>query len=79
MLATDKRALTIDDIDSQAGFELPARETMLVTIVITNVLNNLSIDVDVKNNKVAVQVCAIVQALNTILAPAASLTCDIQQ
>jgi hypothetical protein len=73
-----KTPLTLEAIDSQAGFELPARETMLVTIVITNVLNNLHIDIPIKNNNVAVQVCAVVDLLNTILAPT-SLTCDIQQ
>jgi len=57
---------------------LPPRETMLVTVVITNLLNNLSIDVDVRNNNVAVQVCAVVSALNTLIAPS-SLTCEVQQ
>jgi hypothetical protein len=52
-------------------------EAALVTIVITNLLNNLSVDVDVKNNNVAVQVCAVVQALNSPIGT--SLTCDIQQ
>jgi hypothetical protein len=31
---------------------------MLVTIVITNLLNNLTIDIDVRNVNVAAQVCA---------------------
>ena len=53
-------------------------EAALITVVITDVLNNLSVDVDVKNNKVAVQVYAAVEATNTILAPQ-QLTCDIQQ
>ena len=79
MLATtEKRTLTITDLDAEAGFVLPARETMLVTVVITNVLNNLSIDIDVKNNNVAVQVCAIVAALATLI-PATPLSCTIEQ
>jgi len=61
----EKRALSIDELESQTALELPDREMMLVTIVITNLLNNLSIDVDVKNNNVAVQVCAVVNLLNT--------------
>ena len=73
-----KPALSLTDLDAQAGFVLPPRETMLVTVVITNLLNNLSIDVDVKNNNVAVQVCAVVSALNTLIAPSV-LTCDIEQ
>jgi hypothetical protein len=73
-----KRTLTIDAIESQTALALPSRDMFaLVTILITNVLNNLSVDVDVKNNNVAVQVCAVVAALNT--AVGTNLTCDIQQ
>jgi hypothetical protein len=45
---------------------------------VTNVLNNLSVDVDVRNVNVAVQVCAVVNALNTIL-DGDRLTCTIEQ
>jgi len=75
MLA-EKKKMSLADIEAQSAFELPDREMMLVTVVITNLLNGLSIDVDVKNNNVAVQVCAVVAALNTNIAT--SLTCDIQ-
>ena len=74
-----KQPLTLEAIDSQAAFELPARETMLVTIIVNNVLNNLSIEIPIKNNNVAVQVCAAVLALNTILLPDAQLTCVVEQ
>ena len=73
-----KRALTPDLVEAQCAFELPDRQLLaLVTIVITNLLNNLSIDVDVRNNNVAVQVCAVVQAItaNSL----AALSCDVQQ
>jgi hypothetical protein len=50
---------------------------LLVTIVITNLLNNLSVDVDVRNNKIAAQVCAVVQVLNESIGT--SLTCEVQQ
>jgi hypothetical protein len=73
-----KRTLTFDDIEAQNALELPSRDMTLVTVVITNLLNNLSIDVDVRNNNVAVQICAVVQALNTILV-GQTLTCDIRQ
>jgi hypothetical protein len=43
------------------------------------VLNNLSVDVDVQNNNVAVQVCAAVELLNTTLVGRNRLTCEIQQ
>lgn len=78
MLATpEKRTLSLTDLDAEAGFVLPARETMLVTVVITNLLNNLSVDVDVKNNNVAVQVCAVVTALASLVAT--PLSCEVQQ
>jgi len=75
MLA-EKTKLSLADIEAQSAFELPDREMMLVTIVITNLLNNLSVDVDVRNINVAVQVCAVVEALNTSVGT--SLTCDLQ-
>jgi hypothetical protein len=76
--ANAKMAITPDVLSSQAALELPDRHLLgLVTIVITNVLNNLSVDVDVRNNNVAVQVCAVVEALNTSIGT--DLTCDIQQ
>ncbi|HSH81964.1 MAG TPA: hypothetical protein VLA19_25845 [Herpetosiphonaceae bacterium] len=54
----EKRTLNLAEIEAQTALELPDREMMLVTIVITNLLNNLTIDVDVANNNVALQVCA---------------------
>lgn len=74
----EKRAITTEELEAQAALELPSRDMMLVTIVITNLLNNLSIDVDVKNNKVAIQVCAIVNALAAIDGDTV-LTCEIGQ
>jgi hypothetical protein len=74
----EKKALNLEEIEAQAALELPDREMMLVTVVITNVLNNLSVDVDVRNVNVAVQVCAVVNALNTIL-DGDRLTCTIEQ
>jgi len=69
--------LSLDEIESQAAFELPARETMLVTVIITDVLNNLSVDVDVRNNNVAVQVCAAVSAIASLINQ--PLTCEVAQ
>lgn len=80
MAATaEKQALSVDELESQYALELPDREMLgLITIVINNVLNGLSVDVQVKNNNIAVQVCAVVEVLNTILTPDNSLTCTIQ-
>jgi hypothetical protein len=79
-----KKQLSFEEIEAQTALELPDRETMLVTVVITNVLNNLSIDVDVTNNKIAIQVCAIVADINALLvddtgASLAFLSCVVQQ
>jgi hypothetical protein len=79
-----KRVLSLEELESQTALELPDRQLMLVTVVIANVLNNLSIEVDVRNIAVAVQVCAIVQDVNAILVDdegdaVARLTCTIQQ
>jgi hypothetical protein len=49
-----------------------------VNVIIKNVLNGLHIRVTVTNNNVAVQVCAVVQALNAIILPT-RLTCAIRQ
>ena len=75
----EKKPISLDELEAQAALELPSRDMMLVTVVINNVLNNLSIDVDVRNVNVAVQVCAVVNAINTIIAPDAALTCTVQQ
>ncbi len=76
MLATtEKMTLTTMDLDAEAGFVLPPRETMLVTVVVNNVLNNLNIEIDVKNNQVAIQICALVQALATLIT--GTTTCTI--
>ena len=70
--------LSSSEIDGQVAFELPERETLsLVTVVITNLLNDNSVDIKVTNNNVAVQVCAAVSAINTL--GGISLSCQIRQ
>jgi len=77
-MALEKTALSIDELEAQYAAELPEREMLsLVTIIITNVLNNLSVDIQVKNNNVAVQVCAVINILNQNIGT--NLTCDIRQ
>ena len=61
-------------------------EAALLTVVIANSLNDV-IEVNVKNNNVAVQICAVVQDINVNLlgtfidaaGSTANLTCEIQQ
>jgi len=70
--------LSSSEIDGQVAFELPERETLaLVTVVITNLLNNNSVDISVRNNSIAVQICAAVSAINTL--GGISLSCQIRQ
>jgi len=77
----EKRPITIEELDRQAGFELPDRDMMaLVNIIVFDVidggvLNNLNIEV--KNNNVAVQVCAVVNALSSL--PSVELACTVGQ
>jgi hypothetical protein len=78
-MLVEKTALSLDELEAQYAAELPEREMLgLITIIITNVLNNLSVDVEVKNVNIAVQVCAIVNVLNSIL-DGDRLMCVIEQ
>jgi len=73
-----KQELTLAAMDTQTAFELPSRDMLaLVTVVVTNLLNNNTVNIPIKNNNVAVQVCAAVNALNAPLA--LSLTCEVGQ
>ncbi len=69
----EKQALTTEELEAQFAQELPQRDTMLVTVVLTNVLNNLTIDIDVRNVNVAAQICAAVLTTQT------NVTCEIRQ
>jgi hypothetical protein len=78
MLVT-KKNLTAEAMQSQTALQLPPRQMLaLINVFITNVANNLSIRIPVQNNRVAVQVCAAVSALNTILLSPDKLTCAIR-
>ena len=70
---SQKQLLTQADLDAQMGLELPNRDLMLVTVVITNLLNNNTIEIDVRNVKVAAQICAAILAVQT------NVTCEVQQ
>jgi len=78
MLA-EKKMLDLDVIETQSAVELPDRTLPLVTIVITNLLNNLSVDIDVRNVNVAVQVCAAVELISAELLTVDALECEIEQ
>jgi hypothetical protein len=72
-MLVEKKMLSDVDLDSQVAFELPDREMLLVTIVITNLLNNNTVTVTLRNIDIAAQVCA------AVLASPAPLDCTILQ
>jgi hypothetical protein len=73
-----KRALTLEAMDSQIAMVLPRRNMLaLINVFITNLLNNNTITVTVQNNKVAVQVCAAVTAIASLVNT--PLSCRIGQ
>ena len=59
----EKQPLSMEELESQSAIELPERDTLLVTIIINNVLNNNTVEITVRDVSVLVQVCANV--LNT--------------
>jgi hypothetical protein len=77
----EKRAISLAELENQAAFELPTRDMMaLINIIVFDVidggvLNNLNIEV--KNNNVAAQVCAVVNLLSST-APL-ELSCEVMQ
>jgi len=77
----EKRTLNTAELESQAAFELPDRDMMaLINIIVFDVidggvLNNLNIEV--KNNNVAAQVCAVVNLLSAT--PQLDLSCTVTQ
>jgi hypothetical protein len=74
-----KNLMTMDRLDAETALELPNREMLLVTIVIGNLLSGNDVEVNVVNNKVAVQVCAIVELIDSDLLGGNTLDCDIRQ
>lgn len=78
MPVLDKRTVSMAELDAMAAVELPDREMLgLITVILTNVLNNLSVTVTVKNVNIAAQVCAVVNVLNSNIGT--NLTCTISK
>ncbi|HEV2901791.1 MAG TPA: hypothetical protein VGW30_00870 [Gaiellaceae bacterium] len=77
----EKQPLSVEELERQAALELPERDMMaLINIIVFDVidggvLNNLNIEV--KNNNVAIQVCAVVNALSAL--PSLELSCTVGQ
>jgi hypothetical protein len=77
----DKRTIGVAEVEEQAAFELPTRDMMaLINVIVFDlidggVLNDLTIEV--KNNNVAAQICAVVNLLSST-APL-ELSCEVMQ
>ena len=83
-MVLEKKLLSFEDIEAQTALALPEREMMaLVNVIITNVLNGLSVTIPVQNNNVTAQICLAVGSINALLVEGteavASLTCAIGQ
>ena len=73
-----KKALTLEAMNSQTAMVLPRRNMLaLINVFITNFLNGNTVNVLVQNNRVAVQVCAAVTAIASLVNT--PLTCAIGQ
>jgi len=71
----EKKKLSFEEIEAQTALELPDREML----ALVRIGNGLHIDVDVRDVNVAVQVCAIVEAISVQLLTVDKLTCTILQ
>jgi hypothetical protein len=70
------QALSVEELEAQAAVELPDRE-MLSLVVIRNVANGNKLRIRVNNNDVAVQVCALVHAIDALTL--SKLICFVKQ
>jgi hypothetical protein len=77
----EKKALSLEDIEAQTALELPDREMMQIVVIIGDVLSDNTIRIPVKNNNIAVQVCALIDVINLIVGPNTEgpLDCRVRQ
>jgi hypothetical protein len=67
-----KQALSLEELDAEVALELPDRETMQVVIIITDLIEDITVTVDVRNVNIAAQICAQLIATGRF-------ECEIQQ
>jgi hypothetical protein len=77
----EKKALSLDVLEAQTALELPDREMMQIVVIIGDVLSDNVIKIDVRNNNIAVQVCALIDVINLIVGPNTEgpLECKVRQ
>lgn len=68
--------LALKELEAETVVELPDRET-LALVVIRNLANNNRIRINVSNIDVGVQVCALVEVIDSLTLD--TLTCTIRQ
>lgn len=67
-----KQVLSLEELDAEVALELPDRETMQVVIIITDLIEDITVTVDVRNVNIAAQICAQLIATGRF-------ECEIQQ
>jgi len=70
-----KKMLSLEEIEGQTALELPERETMLVFVFLT--IGDVTVNIPVQNNNVAVQVCAAANLIGALIGQ--TVTCIIGQ
>ncbi len=77
----EKKALSLDVLEAQTALELPDREMMQIVVIIGDVLSDNTIRIPVRNNNIAVQVCALIDVINLIVGPNTEgpLDCRVRQ
>jgi len=67
----EKPVLALEEIESQTALELPERD--MLALINVFLLNGVNVFIPIRNNDVAVQVCA------QLLTNQTALSCDVQQ
>ena len=57
-MVAEKLMLSDAELESQVALELPDREMLQIIVTITNLLNNNTVTVTVRDINVAAQICA---------------------
>ena len=57
-----KQALTLEELDAEVALELPDRETMQIVVIITDLIRDVTVTIEVRNVRVAAQICAALLA-----------------
>lgn len=80
-MISEKKLLSMEDVDSQMALELPERETPATVVIGCLALCVGQIQIKNVNVEIAAQVCAAVQALNVTLfgLTGTQLSCNIRQ